>query len=170
MSSQHLLDHPITFTIKPEDAGQRLDRWLATALPEHSRSEIQRWIKEGLVMVDGAIRATSIRMRATPASATPCFTRSRTCSSASWRIASGGLPARRRFPAGGRRICVVRQNRRAFDQLRIQGQNSADVPILCRFQERSELTSGRHPLPQVRSCRSVFRCGQLRARRTCGKV
>ena len=38
-----------------------------------------------LVMVDGAIRATSIRTRATRASATPCYTRSRTCSSANWR-------------------------------------------------------------------------------------
>lgn len=52
MSTQTLLNQPISFTITPEDAGQRLDRWLATALPEHSRSEIQRWIKEGLVLVD----------------------------------------------------------------------------------------------------------------------
>ncbi|MFN8486549.1 MAG: RluA family pseudouridine synthase [Caldilineaceae bacterium] len=59
MSSQALLDQPITLTIKPEDAGQRLDRWLATLLPEHSRSEIQRWIKEGLVMVDSVAAKAS---------------------------------------------------------------------------------------------------------------
>ncbi len=35
------------------DAGQRLDRWLADRLPERSRSEIQRWIRQGLVRVDG---------------------------------------------------------------------------------------------------------------------
>jgi 23S rRNA pseudouridine1911/1915/1917 synthase len=33
-------------------AGLRLDRWLAGQLPEHSRSEIQRWIKEGAVTVN----------------------------------------------------------------------------------------------------------------------
>src|SRR5258708_1565933 len=53
------LDSVIIFTIQPDDAGQRLDRWLAIALPDHSRSEIQRWIKEGLVLVnDGAPKAS----------------------------------------------------------------------------------------------------------------
>lgn len=42
------------FTVPPEAVGQRLDRWLALLLTDHSRSEIQRWLKEGLVQVDGA--------------------------------------------------------------------------------------------------------------------
>lgn len=33
--------------------GERLDRWLASRLPDHSRTEIQRWIREGLVRVNG---------------------------------------------------------------------------------------------------------------------
>lgn len=33
--------------------GQRLDKWLAERLPDHSRTEIQRWIREGLVRVNG---------------------------------------------------------------------------------------------------------------------
>lgn len=39
------------FTVPPQAAGQRLDRWLADLLAEHSRSEVQRWLKEGLVRV-----------------------------------------------------------------------------------------------------------------------
>ena len=33
--------------------GERLDKWLARQLPDHSRTEIQRWIKDGLVRVNG---------------------------------------------------------------------------------------------------------------------
>ena len=35
-----------------EEASARLDRYLAAQLPDHSRSEVQRWIKEGLVSVN----------------------------------------------------------------------------------------------------------------------
>ena len=42
--------------------GQRLDRWLAEQLPDRSRSEIQRWIKEGLVAVDGQAARASARL------------------------------------------------------------------------------------------------------------
>jgi 23S rRNA pseudouridine1911/1915/1917 synthase len=52
------------FTIQPEDQGQRLDRWLALALPDHSRSEIQRWIKEGLVLIDGVAPKASQKVEA----------------------------------------------------------------------------------------------------------
>ena len=31
----------------------RLDRYLAGQLPDHSRAEVQRWIKEGLALVNG---------------------------------------------------------------------------------------------------------------------
>lgn len=34
-------------------AGRRLDQWLADRLPDHSRSEVQRWIREGYVTLDG---------------------------------------------------------------------------------------------------------------------
>lgn len=44
----------LVFTVPITAAGQRLDRWLAEVLPEHSRSEIQRWIKTGDVLVDQA--------------------------------------------------------------------------------------------------------------------
>jgi len=36
-----------------DDAGQRIDRWLADRMPERSRSEIQRWIRQGLVRIEG---------------------------------------------------------------------------------------------------------------------
>ncbi len=40
----------------PEDAaGQRVDRALAELFPEFSRSRLQRWLKGGLIMVDGAV-------------------------------------------------------------------------------------------------------------------
>ena len=41
------------------DVGQRLDRWLASTLPERSRSEIQRWIKHGDVQVNGIVAKAS---------------------------------------------------------------------------------------------------------------
>ncbi|HXF63388.1 MAG TPA: RluA family pseudouridine synthase [Caldilineaceae bacterium] len=47
-----------------EDAGERLDRWLAAHFPDHSRSEIQRWIKEGDVRVNGAPARSSHRLAA----------------------------------------------------------------------------------------------------------
>jgi len=59
MPTEELLDDTLTLTVTPENQGQRLDRWLATALPEHSRSEVQRWIKEGLVLVDNRVAKAS---------------------------------------------------------------------------------------------------------------
>jgi len=44
--------------VNAAEARERLDRVLVTHFPEHSRSEIQRWIEAGAVRVDGAI-ATS---------------------------------------------------------------------------------------------------------------
>ena len=44
---------PLVLVVSPEDAGERLDRWLAARLPEHSRSQVQRWIRQGRVWVDG---------------------------------------------------------------------------------------------------------------------
>ncbi len=45
----------ITLKVRPEDAGRRLDVWLAAALG-HSRSQMQRWIAAGRVRVDGCTR------------------------------------------------------------------------------------------------------------------
>jgi 23S rRNA pseudouridine1911/1915/1917 synthase len=43
----------LSFVIENEDAAQRIDRWLAGRLPDRSRTEVQRWIREGLVRIDG---------------------------------------------------------------------------------------------------------------------
>jgi 23S rRNA pseudouridine1911/1915/1917 synthase len=45
---------PRRFEVMPEDAGERVDRWLSARFPDHSRTQIQRWIQDGLVTVDGA--------------------------------------------------------------------------------------------------------------------
>jgi 23S rRNA pseudouridine1911/1915/1917 synthase len=42
-----------TVTVPDDSEGMRLDRFLASVLPEHSRSQIQRLIREGLVRVAG---------------------------------------------------------------------------------------------------------------------
>ncbi|MEZ4473806.1 MAG: RluA family pseudouridine synthase [bacterium] len=47
----------------PEAEGQRLDRWLADQLPDHSRSRLGAWIAEGRVRVDGAAVKPSLRLR-----------------------------------------------------------------------------------------------------------
>lgn len=43
----------LTLSIPHDFGGQRLDVALQKLLPEHSRSRLQAWIKEGLVKVDG---------------------------------------------------------------------------------------------------------------------
>jgi len=45
---------PATFAIPPECAGLRLDAALARVFPEHSRSRLQSWLKEGRIRLDGA--------------------------------------------------------------------------------------------------------------------
>jgi len=54
----------IQLTVDAVDAAQRLDRWLATALPDRSRSEVQRWIKEGWVVVDDVAAKPSHKLEA----------------------------------------------------------------------------------------------------------
>ncbi len=53
---------PLHLPVEPEGAGSRLDRWLADALPGHSRAEVQRWIKEGRVTVAGAPVKANLRL------------------------------------------------------------------------------------------------------------
>lgn len=54
----------LAFTVPPASAGQRIDRWLAETLPDRSRSEIQRWIKNGEVLVDQVSAKASHRLEA----------------------------------------------------------------------------------------------------------
>lgn len=54
----------LIFTVPPVSAGQRIDRWLAETLPDRSRSEIQRWIKNGEVLVDQVSAKASHRLEA----------------------------------------------------------------------------------------------------------
>jgi 23S rRNA pseudouridine1911/1915/1917 synthase len=53
------------FTVKPEDAGERLDAWLARQGLPWSRSQLSRRIEEGEVTVGGAeVRTPSRKLRA----------------------------------------------------------------------------------------------------------
>lgn len=52
------------FSIGANQAAQRLDHFLATALPQFSRARIQEWIEAGRVRVDGAARKASYKLRA----------------------------------------------------------------------------------------------------------
>jgi 23S rRNA pseudouridine1911/1915/1917 synthase len=45
--------NPHTFTIAEDGEGMRLDRFLVSVLPGHSRSQIQRLVKEQRVRIDG---------------------------------------------------------------------------------------------------------------------
>jgi len=50
------------FVVSAEEAGQRLDRFLAAQLPSISRSKIQTLMEEGRVRVDGVARKASHRV------------------------------------------------------------------------------------------------------------
>jgi len=52
----------VRFTLSAEQAGLRLDRFLASELPEMSRTRIQSLIDEGRVLVDGEARKPSLRL------------------------------------------------------------------------------------------------------------
>lgn len=55
--------YPISFRASPENAGQRLDQYLALKLPEVSRSRIQQLIEGAQVMVDQDCEKPSFRLR-----------------------------------------------------------------------------------------------------------
>jgi 23S rRNA pseudouridine1911/1915/1917 synthase len=57
-------DPPRSLTVDDTAAGWRLDRWLARALPEHSRSRLQSLIEAGAVLLDGRPARPSSRLRA----------------------------------------------------------------------------------------------------------
>jgi len=60
-SSKRLGDYN-ELTLPLDCAGLRLDAALARQLPEHSRSRLQGWIKEGLVTLDGAPADTKAKV------------------------------------------------------------------------------------------------------------
>jgi 23S rRNA pseudouridine1911/1915/1917 synthase len=51
-------------TVGPEQAGKRLDRVLAGAFPDYSRTRLQSWIADGLVTVEGRAERASSRLEA----------------------------------------------------------------------------------------------------------
>ncbi|MFN8468929.1 MAG: RluA family pseudouridine synthase [Caldilineaceae bacterium] len=54
----------LVITVDPALQGLRLDRGLADALPDRSRSEVQRWIKEGRVFLHGEPAKSSVKLAA----------------------------------------------------------------------------------------------------------
>ena len=44
----------MNFRAEAADAGKRLDAFVHERLPEYSRSRLQQWIRDGLVLVNGA--------------------------------------------------------------------------------------------------------------------
>jgi 23S rRNA pseudouridine1911/1915/1917 synthase len=53
----------LTLTVA-DAGGERLDKWLAAQLPDHSRAEIQRWIEAGLVTRGAKALKASYRLTA----------------------------------------------------------------------------------------------------------
>jgi 23S rRNA pseudouridine1911/1915/1917 synthase len=56
-------EQTLTAQIPPEQAGRRLDQALAVVFPDFSRSQLQQWIREGRVQVDGAAPRPRDRVR-----------------------------------------------------------------------------------------------------------
>jgi 23S rRNA pseudouridine1911/1915/1917 synthase len=57
------MDDRHQLTVDADAAGTRLDVFLAGVLPQHSRSQFQRLIREGRVMVDGAPSKPNLALR-----------------------------------------------------------------------------------------------------------
>jgi 23S rRNA pseudouridine1911/1915/1917 synthase len=51
------------FSSEPADAGSRLDHFLASRIPELSRSRIQALMEEGRVLVNGEPKLRSCKLR-----------------------------------------------------------------------------------------------------------
>ncbi|MCA9726261.1 MAG: RluA family pseudouridine synthase [Candidatus Eisenbacteria bacterium] len=52
------------FSVDPEQAGERLDLFVSGRFPDRSRSQIQRWIREERIRVDGIVRPARHRVEA----------------------------------------------------------------------------------------------------------
>ena len=57
------MSRSISLDVQPDGAGQRLDRWLAGRLPEHSRARLQALIESSAVLVDGRPARASLKLR-----------------------------------------------------------------------------------------------------------
>ena len=51
--AESIIDKPITRRVSERFAGQRLDTALASMFPDYSRSRLQRWIRDGRILLDG---------------------------------------------------------------------------------------------------------------------
>src|ERR1700704_521615 len=58
-----MLTFPLTFTSADDDAGQRLDQYLVSKLPEVSRARVQQLIAKGEVLVGGSAARASLRLK-----------------------------------------------------------------------------------------------------------
>ncbi len=56
-------EFPVSFVVSPEDAGCRLDQFLAAKLPQVSRARVQEIIAEEKVHVAGAVPRASLRLK-----------------------------------------------------------------------------------------------------------
>jgi 23S rRNA pseudouridine1911/1915/1917 synthase len=54
---------PLRTVPRPQDRGKRLDHFLQEHLPQHSRSRLQDWVKQGRVLVNGAVAKSSYVLR-----------------------------------------------------------------------------------------------------------
>lgn len=58
-----MAEFPLTLTVSPEDAAQRLDQYLAAQISEVSRARVQQLIEKGEVLVNGAAAKASLRLK-----------------------------------------------------------------------------------------------------------
>jgi 23S rRNA pseudouridine1911/1915/1917 synthase len=63
LASTSVPEFPKSFVAKPEDAGKRLDQFLAVQLSDTSRAHVQRLIQEQKVLVGEAAAKASLRLR-----------------------------------------------------------------------------------------------------------
>ncbi len=56
-------EFPLTLTVSPEDANQRLDQYLTAHINEVSRARVQQLIEKGEVLVNGSVAKASLRLR-----------------------------------------------------------------------------------------------------------
>jgi len=58
-----LNNRKVTWTVEPDDVSIRLDQFLVKKLPGESRSQIQNWIRKGLLLVNGKNAKTGYQTR-----------------------------------------------------------------------------------------------------------
>jgi 23S rRNA pseudouridine1911/1915/1917 synthase len=60
--SESVVDKAIIKQVTEQFAGQRLDSALASMFPDYSRSRLQQWIRDGQVLLDGAVVKPKTRL------------------------------------------------------------------------------------------------------------